>query len=199
MTSPFVHECRAFARLDSVGDNGTWAVKCHGWIKLNDQQFKALGNKHRTFCRWAVVKDLIREELTMNDIPEIRRKMQIARKALLWPRDIKSENYRGSFVVDLGSTLTYPYIRRFWSNTRRREAFAYLDKDISEWEPSLWDGKLINRYYNEMRRKAIDEAREQREERAREDEAGREAQTSRASISITEDANSNDIKPQNDI
>ncbi|KLJ13876.1 hypothetical protein EMPG_09371 [Blastomyces silverae] len=148
LMAPFVREARAFARLDSVGENGTWAVKCHGWMKLNDQQFKALGNHHRMFCRWAIIKDLIPDEISMSDIPEVRRKMQIARKALLLPGDIKPENYRGSFVVDLGSTVTYPEIRRFWSNTRRREKFASFDRYFNDWEPSHRDGTLIEKYRN---------------------------------------------------
>ncbi|PGG97274.1 hypothetical protein AJ79_09260 [Helicocarpus griseus UAMH5409] len=128
MTAPFIHECRSFARLDSIGQNGTWAVRCHGLMMLDDEQFKSLGSDHRIFSRWAIVKGFIRDELAVSDIREIRRKMQIARKALLWPKDIKPENYRGSFLVDLGSTRTYPYIHRFWSNTSRREWFAYWEE-----------------------------------------------------------------------
>ncbi|EER45402.1 conserved hypothetical protein [Histoplasma capsulatum H143] len=123
LMAPFVHEARAFARLDSVDENGTWAVKCHGWIKLNDSQFKELGNKHQIFCRWAIIKDMIPDEISMSDIPEVRRKMQIARKALLWPGDVKPENYRGSFIVDLGNTITYPEIRR---SGRIQDAGRYL-------------------------------------------------------------------------
>ncbi|PGG98354.1 hypothetical protein GX51_06841 [Blastomyces parvus] len=148
LMAPFVREARAFARLDSVGENGTWAVKCHGWMKLTDQQFKALGAKNRKFCRWAIIKDMIPDEISMSDIPEVRRKMQIARKALLWPRDVKPENYRGSFIVDLGSTRTYPEVRhRFWK-TRRREDFASMDRYFADWEPSHRDGKLIEKYRN---------------------------------------------------
>ncbi|EEH07261.1 conserved hypothetical protein [Histoplasma capsulatum G186AR] len=164
LMAPFVREARAFARLDSVGENGTWAVKCHGWIKLNDSQFKELGNKHQIFCRWAIIKDMIPDEISMSDIPEVRRKMQIARKALLWPGDVKPENYRGSFIVDLGNTITYPEIRRFWSNTRRREIFAGMDRCFSNWEPSDWDGKLVDKFFNDMHKKNVAAAKKLEEE-----------------------------------
>ncbi|EQL30948.1 hypothetical protein BDBG_17963 [Blastomyces gilchristii SLH14081] len=84
----------------------------------------------------------------MSDIPEVHRKMQIARKALLWPGDVKPENYRGSVIVDLGNTITYPGIRRFWSKSRRRESFASMDRYFTDWEQSHRDGKLIEKYRN---------------------------------------------------
>ncbi|EEP82056.1 predicted protein [Uncinocarpus reesii 1704] len=149
-TFPFSHECRAFARLDSLDENGTWAVKCHGWIKLSDEQFKPL-QRFSGLSRWAIVKDYIPNEVSISDVPEIRRKMTIARKALLYPKDLQPRNFRGSFLVDLGAVRTYPYPpQRFWSNTRRREYFAWFDKDASQWEVSVRDGKVIEGWLNRM-------------------------------------------------
>ncbi|KAE8306974.1 kinetochore Sim4 complex subunit Fta2 [Aspergillus transmontanensis] len=108
----FSHECRAFARLDSMGENGTWAVKCHGWIKLSDEQFQHIQREWGTkrYSRWAIVKDYIPDRVVLSDIPDIKRKMTIARKAKLFPGDAEPKNYRGSFLVDLGRTKTWPYI-----------------------------------------------------------------------------------------
>ncbi|EFW13289.1 hypothetical protein D8B26_005421 [Coccidioides posadasii str. Silveira] len=78
-TRPIAHESRAFARLDSIGENGTWAVNCHGWMKLSDKEFKRL-QKYDSLTRWAVVKDYNPNTITISDVPEIRRKMIIARK-----------------------------------------------------------------------------------------------------------------------
>nr|KMM66039.1 hypothetical protein CPAG_02379 [Coccidioides posadasii RMSCC 3488] len=78
-TRPIAHESRAFARLDSIGENGTWAVNCHGWMKLSDKEFKRL-QKYDSLTRWAVVEDYNPNTITISDVPEIRRKMIIARK-----------------------------------------------------------------------------------------------------------------------
>ena len=127
-TFPFSHECRAFARLDSVGKNGTWAVKCHGWMKLSDQQFYPISHSWGNICsRWTIVKYYISEPLRITDDPDIQRKMRIANEALLYPRDVCPQNYRGTFLVDLSSVYTYPYIRRLWSNRRREEFFPDFD------------------------------------------------------------------------
>ncbi|OGM42743.1 hypothetical protein ABOM_008187 [Aspergillus bombycis] len=92
----FSHECRAFARLDSMGENGTWAVRCHGWIKLSDEQFQPIDHRWgaEKYSRWAIVKDYIPERVSMSDIPEIQRKMTIARRARLYPVDLQPRNYR---------------------------------------------------------------------------------------------------------
>ncbi|KAK2788835.1 hypothetical protein FQN53_003022 [Emmonsiellopsis sp. PD_33] len=54
--SPFAHESRAFARLDSLDENGTWAVRCHGWMQLSDKQFEPVRHL-RDYSRGAIVKD----------------------------------------------------------------------------------------------------------------------------------------------
>ncbi|KAM5432112.1 hypothetical protein MferCBS31731_007613 [Microsporum ferrugineum] len=150
--SPIANEARAFARLDSIGKNGTWAVKCHGWIKLSgDQRPKFL----QDYTPWAIVKDYIPHPVALTDVPEIRRKMKIARKALLFPEDAQPRNYRGSFLVDLGRVRTYPYPRRLWSNSKRMEYFKWFDKDTSEWEECVWDGSVIDGWENQQLKKAI--------------------------------------------
>ncbi|KAM5489172.1 hypothetical protein MaudMau93_003669 [Microsporum audouinii] len=150
--SPIANEARAFARLDSIGKNGTWAVKCHGWIKLSgDQRPKFL----QDYTPWAIVKDYIPHPVALTDVPEIRRKMKIARKALLFPEDAQPRNYRGSFLVDLGRVRTYPYPRRLWSNSKRMEYFKWFDKDTSEWEESVRDGSVIDGWVNEQLKEGI--------------------------------------------
>ncbi|KAK2861175.1 hypothetical protein FQN49_004466 [Arthroderma sp. PD_2] len=149
-TCPFSHECRAFARLNSIGENGTWAVKCHGWMKLSDEQFKPLLNLQRSYSRWAIVKDYIPNPVRIGDVPEIRRKMAIARKAGIHPQDTQPRNYRGSFIVDLGRMLTYPYIGNLWSEYEYRKFFGAFDAEASEWEESIRDGTIIPRWVNEQ-------------------------------------------------
>lgn len=62
---------------------------------------------------------------------------------------MKPENFRGSFVVDLGRTRTYPYPQRFWSDTRRRAFFELFDEEVNDWQESVTDGKLVPGWMNE--------------------------------------------------
>ncbi|RJE18084.1 hypothetical protein PHISCL_09575 [Aspergillus sclerotialis] len=128
-TSPFSHECRAFARLQSRGENGTWAVKCHGWIKLSDEQYRSLPRRYGfPLIHWAIVKEYLPNPIQLSDIPEIVRKKEIARQALMYnPHncDILPRNFRGSFIVDLGNTITYPY-PLYWSNWGFENAYETL-------------------------------------------------------------------------
>lgn len=141
-TYPISQEARAFARLDTIGENGTWAVRCHGWLKLSDEQYHPV-RKYK-YSRWAIVKDYLPDPVAITDVPEIQRKMaNIARKARLHPKDAKPENYRGSFLVDLGQVRTYPYPKRLWSDTKRREYFKWFDEYVTTWEVSVKDGSVV--------------------------------------------------------
>ncbi|EZG04868.1 hypothetical protein H106_05728 [Trichophyton rubrum CBS 735.88] len=150
--SPIANEARAFARLDSLGKNGTWAVKCHGWMKLSGKQRLKYLSHHTP---WAIVKDYRPNPMTLDDVPEIRRKMKIARKALLFPDDTQPRNYRGSFLVDLGRVTTYPYPRALWSNEKRRQYFKSFDKEASEWVECVRDGEVISGSINEILKENI--------------------------------------------
>lgn len=117
-----------------MGKNGTWAVKCHGWVKLSDEQFASFSKSSQADSRWAIIKDYIPNETTAEDLPELQRKMLIARRARLHPRDLKPENYRGSFIVDLGEVRTYPYVDRLWSGRLRRRCFDCFNARSFAWE-----------------------------------------------------------------
>ncbi|KAK2762192.1 hypothetical protein FQN54_001201 [Arachnomyces sp. PD_36] len=167
-TFPFSHECRAFARLDSLGQNGTWAVKCHGWMKLSDEQFNCLREYDHVYSRWAIVKDYIPNPIHISDVPDIRSKMRIARKARLHPTDLKPENFRGSFFVDLGEVRTHPYPKKLWSNYLRRRAFVGFDESARSWEVSIKDGSVICGWLNGEYKRNIAQAQAREVERSRE-------------------------------
>ncbi|KIW83107.1 hypothetical protein Z517_02351 [Fonsecaea pedrosoi CBS 271.37] len=116
--TPLACECRAFARLDSRRENGTWAVRCYGWMKLTDAQFKALGGVVDThnLSRWVVVKEALPQPTNRSHLETIYKNFEIPKRARIYPRDIRIENYRGSKIVDLSSTLTKPCPewRGFW-------------------------------------------------------------------------------------
>ncbi|KAK2810993.1 hypothetical protein FQN50_002586 [Emmonsiellopsis sp. PD_5] len=147
--SPFAHESRAFARLDSLDENGTWAVRCHGWMQLSDKQFEPVRHL-RDYSRWAIVKDYLPEPVSLDHVPEIRRKMSIARKAKLYPEDIQPRNYCGSFLVDLGRVKTYPYPKRIWHMRRYKEYFPMIDRVVSDWQICTRDGDIVEGWVNEV-------------------------------------------------
>ncbi|KAK2755008.1 hypothetical protein FQN54_006536 [Arachnomyces sp. PD_36] len=172
-TSPFSHECRAFGRLDSLDENGTWAVKCHGWMKLSDEQYKRASRLELShLSRWAIVKDYLPDPVSLDDVPEIRSKMSIARRAQLHPEDTLPRNYRGSFLVDLGRVMTYPYPKRIWSNRRRRHFYdVFWDEYVSGWQVSVryYDsGEVVEGKVNERFKDSIAEEKEAREKERKE-------------------------------
>ncbi|KAK2793820.1 hypothetical protein FQN50_009975 [Emmonsiellopsis sp. PD_5] len=162
--SPFSRECRAFARLHNMGQNGTWAVKCHGWLKLSEGELNRFQRRWgRSLSPWAIIKDYIPNPVALADVPEIQRKITIARKARLYPRDCGPENFRGSFLVDLGSVRTYPF--PVWNDRCRRAFFDSFPEHVGEWQESIEDGTVIAGWLN-------DELKRNREASAKLEQSG---------------------------
>ena len=109
-TSPLANESRAFARLDMRNENGTWAARCYGWMKLTDVQFKMIGDVVSThgLSRWVVVKEFLPMPTDPSHVQTIFTNFKIPKEARILPQDVRVENYRGSKIVDLSSTLTFP-------------------------------------------------------------------------------------------
>ncbi|RAK81692.1 uncharacterized protein BO72DRAFT_176652 [Aspergillus fijiensis CBS 313.89] len=140
LLGPFSRECRAFARLCDLGLNGTWAVRCHGWIYLTDDQLACLSTACKRLrlvpgsnvSRWAIVKDFVPSPPRKTDLPEIRAKFEIAKQALILPGDVEARNYRASFFVDLGSTSTYPLPKPWWSKFEFERFFRLCPPKVGE-------------------------------------------------------------------
>lgn len=119
-------------------------------MKLSEKQFKPINRLCGRDCaRWAIVKDYIAHPVSIADVSEIRRKLCIVRKALLFPNDAQPRNYCGSFFVDLGGVWTYPYIKGLWSNKLWREFFEWFDRDVAGWQVSIRDGTIVPGWQNE--------------------------------------------------
>lgn len=139
MNSPLADEARGFARLCDVGQNGTWAVRCHGWMKLTDEQFHVLKVKSARgplleweCTLWAIIKDYEAQPVRPEHVPRILERIEIAKDALLIPGDVAARNFRNGLLVDLGGTKTFPLGRRFWSAkvyNRFYEDFRYTIRD----------------------------------------------------------------------
>ncbi|PLB47663.1 hypothetical protein P170DRAFT_447593 [Aspergillus steynii IBT 23096] len=147
MLSPFGSECRAFARLCDLHENGNWAVQYHGWMFLNDRQLHQLRkvsgrqkrNPHWEYIRWAVVKDFITEKpptsMDVERLQDIASTFNIPKRGNILPRDVKRENYGGQRMVDLGCTLTYPFFRRYASEFERNGFFQCLENHgLTMWD-----------------------------------------------------------------
>lgn len=121
-TTPLANESRAFARLDSHNKNGEWAVRCYGWMKLSTKQLKILGGAVDRYAYavekyklcgdqlspWVIVKQYMPMPTDASHVPEISQKFSIPKSLGILPGDIRVDNYRGSKMVDLSSTLTHP-------------------------------------------------------------------------------------------
>lgn len=164
-----------------MGENGTWAVKCHGWMKLSDEQFRPIRRSCANSTRWAIVKDYLPDPVKITDAPEIGRKMEIAQRAVIHPLDIEPRNYRGSFLVDLGSVRTYPYVRRLWSDRAFGRAFEMYERGIRMWEVDEEDGSVVQGGTNNRRKKL----REQDEEMRRQLEEERANSTQLPSLGVS--------------
>ena len=151
----FANECRAFARLQSIGENGTWAVKCHGWMKLSDAQQRPIAKRYGIIeqGRWAIIKDYLPNPVQLSDCQEIARKKDIFRRALICVGDVQPRNFRGSFLVDLGTCKTYPYIKRFWSDREFNRVWENYDKNVMNWEVHEQTGEVVFGGTNAQRRK----------------------------------------------
>ena len=109
--TPLANESRAFARLDSQNENGTWAVECYGWMKLSETQFNTIRNvvNTRGLSRWVIVKEYLPMPTNHSHIHTVFTNFKIPKAARIWPgEDLRIENYRGSKIVDLSSTTTCP-------------------------------------------------------------------------------------------
>ena len=142
-TSPFAHESRAFARLESINENGTWAAGCYGWMRLTDAQLETitLVVSIRDLSRWVIVKEYCAEATNASHILDIGANFEIAKTARIWPRDIRIENYRGSRIVDLSNALTYPCPEwsEYWFKHFYKESVdGVLDWFESPLPQSMW-------------------------------------------------------------
>lgn len=122
---------------------------------MSDEQYRPLLRRYGfPPSHWAIIKDYLPNPIQLSDVPEIIRKKEIARRALIYNphnSDILPRNFRGSFMVDLGSTLTYPY-PLYWSNWGFENAYETYDKWVTGFEPDDETGEIVIPGYNRLKR-----------------------------------------------
>lgn len=101
-------------------------------MKLTDAQFKVLGDVVDThgLSRWVVVKEARPLPTDPSHIWTIFKNFEIPKQARILPQDVRIENYKGSKIVDLSSTLTAPCPewREFWFDHFYKETiFSVFD------------------------------------------------------------------------
>ena len=144
--SPFGCESRTFARLCDLHKNGQWAVRCHGWMCLTDSQVQQLwkvsgpvrADPRWDRARWVIVKDFIAGEPPSREdenFQHVISNFRIPKCGGILPRDVKRGNYRGNLIVDLGSTVTFPFYRRYAHWSELDEFFNSIDTyRLPDWD-----------------------------------------------------------------
>ena len=77
---------------------------------MTDAQFRTLGDvvDTRALSRWVVVKEYRPMSTQPSHLRKIFESFAIPKRARILPQDVRVDNYRGSKIVDLSSTLTAP-------------------------------------------------------------------------------------------
>ncbi|KAK6832032.1 hypothetical protein RU639_002929 [Aspergillus parasiticus] len=91
-------------------------------------------------ARWAIVKDLIADKPPSRQDEQFQNILSnfcIPKRGGILPDDVKKENYRGDRIVDLGSTITFPFYRRYAQADDLDRFFKELDLyELPEWDNS---------------------------------------------------------------
>lgn len=85
-------------------------------MKLSDTHLTLIATVARldSCTHWAIVKDYLETPTNPSHIDYIVDNFQSAKLACLLPGDVRPENYRDQYIVDLGQTLTYPHPKFSW-------------------------------------------------------------------------------------
>lgn len=108
-------------------------------MKLSDTQFKMIGDVVDTsglssydlsshdLSHWVLVKEYLPMPTNTSHFEEMRENLKIPQGLKIFPRDLRLENYRGSKLVDLSSTLTAPCPG--WSDFE----FKFFNSESAPW------------------------------------------------------------------
>ncbi|KAB8261244.1 kinetochore Sim4 complex subunit FTA2-domain-containing protein [Aspergillus pseudonomiae] len=125
LISPIGLESRAFARLCDL--HGKWPLGS----ALREASGRVRNNWRWHKVRWGIVKDFIADEPPSCQDERFRliiSNFSVPKRGQILPRDVKKENYRGELIVDLGSTVTFPFYRYFARQTDLDKFFEALDQ-----------------------------------------------------------------------
>lgn len=123
-------------------------------MKLSDKQRRPIVRRTHLIDpgRWAIIKDYLPNPVQLSDCQKVALKKDIFRRALVYTNDIKPSSFRGSFIVDLGSAKTYPYIKPFWSEIEFDRVWEHYDHNVTDWEVDEETGVVVFAGTNAQRR-----------------------------------------------
>lgn len=110
-------------------------------MKLSDNQFNTIRNvaNNGSLSRWVIVKEYLPMSTNQSHIDTIIKNFEIPKAARILPGDdIRIENYRGSKIVDLSSTLTFPTPE--WSEYLFDFFYKETISGISDWFKTSQNG-----------------------------------------------------------
>jgi hypothetical protein len=104
-------------------------------MELSDSQFNEIGNivNRQGLSRWAIVKKVRTISTDQSHIDTIFKNFQIAKNLLIFPQDIRIENYSGSELLDLSCALTYPCPE--WSQFEFEFFYEETVHGVYDWFP----------------------------------------------------------------
>ena len=144
--NPFSCECRAFARLQDMNEDGTFAVKCYGWVKLSSSQVKEIRTlfKIKDFLPWALIKELVSTAAHPSQLTKMIENMDIAEQCGLFIPDVQPSNYGSAKFLDLGAVKVLPYPRVYWPGSYFTQSFTDHRNRLREW--IVDEGRFIDKY-----------------------------------------------------
>ncbi|KAK7740850.1 hypothetical protein SLS62_010995 [Diatrype stigma] len=168
-TDPFYAERRAYGRIQEARDEGRIgpreqiAVKCHGYIFLEDQDRLYLEEKeHLDFCTdiidtslrevlgndvriRAIVKDLETDRTQINS-KTVRRTLERVKRLndlKIYNTDIRADNFVNCRLVDFGRAWTEPYdVLEFMDTKYPKEAYTWRMKDFLNFKEMIEDEEI---------------------------------------------------------
>ncbi|EXJ82214.1 hypothetical protein A1O3_06027 [Capronia epimyces CBS 606.96] len=144
--NPFSCECRAFARLQDMNEDGTFAVKCYGWVKLSSSQVNDIRAlcKEKDFIPWALVKELVSTAAHPNQLTKMIENIDIAEQCNLFIPDVQPSNYGAGKFLDLGAAKVLPYHPVYWPGYCFTQSFTDHRNRLRKW--TVNESKFIDKY-----------------------------------------------------
>lgn len=115
-------------------------------MRLSDEQFRVVqaSTSQQDLSRWVIVKEYEPAETNSSHLLDIQNKFTIPKKARVLPEGARIGNYRGSRIVDLSETSTYPCPE--WSEFGFQWFYEQTVNGVLNWvsdhpiyEPSIHD------------------------------------------------------------
>lgn len=141
--SSFGTECRAFARLQDIGEDGIFAVKCYGWMKLSEAQARVIPKLDLDkYSLWVMIKEVVSTKAKAGHLPTMIGNLSVFERARFIVMDLNFSNYGDGRCLDLGSTKLAPGLEKLTDHRFKINAQSF-QKTLGTWtcKNGKWDFK----------------------------------------------------------